>query len=87
MRYLWLEQPGAYLRFHDVPGIGPRVVYLPGLGGSASASFVELVAQPALAGRRSLLIDPLGFGFSERPRAFDYTLEGHARTVAALGDS
>lgn len=86
MRSLFLAQPGAYLRYHDLPGQEPACVYLAGLGGGATASFPPLVAHPGLAGRRSLLVDPLGFGYSDRPQAFSYTLEDHARTVAALVD-
>jgi pimeloyl-ACP methyl ester carboxylesterase len=33
-----------------------------------------------------VLVDFLGFGRSDRPVAFDYTLEGHARTVSELLD-
>lgn len=86
MRALLLAHLGAYLRYHDMPGEEPACVYLPGLGLGSSGSFPPLVAQPPLAGRRSLLVDPLGFGFSDRPEAFSYTLEDHARTVAALLD-
>lgn len=38
----------------------------------------ETAVHPALAGHRSLLIDLLGHGISDRPTAFDYTLEAHA---------
>src|SRR5256885_12239098 len=86
VRSLWLAQPGAYLRYHDLPGEGPALVYLPGLGIASSAHFPALAAQPALAGWRPLLVDPLGFGFSDRPQDFGYTLDDHARTVAALLD-
>lgn len=34
-----------------------------------------------------LLIDLLGSGFSDRPAEFAYTIEDHARTVAALADA
>jgi pimeloyl-ACP methyl ester carboxylesterase len=86
MHALYLEQPDAWLRYHDLPGQGPACVYLHGLGTAASSDFPSLVAQPALAGQRAVLVDFLGFGFSDRPEAFDYTLMAHARTVAALLD-
>ena len=41
---------------------------------------------PSLAGYHSVLIDFLGFGFSDRPEGFGYTLEDHAQTVAELHD-
>jgi len=40
-----------------------------------------------LRGRRSLLIDFLGHGYSDRPLDFPYTREAHARTIVALIDA
>lgn len=37
---------------------------------------------PLLVGRRSLLVDLLGHGMSDRPADFDYTLEAHADALA-----
>jgi pimeloyl-ACP methyl ester carboxylesterase len=39
-----------------------------------------------LAGRRSVLVDLLGHGYSDRPHGFAYTLVEHARTVVELID-
>lgn len=33
-----------------------------------------------------LLVDLLGYGFSDRPADFAYTVEGHAQTIVALAD-
>jgi len=41
---------------------------------------------PTLIGRKSLLVDFLGFGYSDRPENFSYTLEDHAETIAVLLD-
>jgi len=43
--------------------------------------------QAPLRGRRSLLIDFLGHGYSDRPLDFAYTREAHARTIVALVDA
>ncbi|MFI9595231.1 alpha/beta fold hydrolase [Nonomuraea sp. NPDC052265] len=37
---------------------------------------------PELAGHRSLFVDLLGFGTSDRPTAFGYTMEEHADALA-----
>jgi pimeloyl-ACP methyl ester carboxylesterase len=42
--------------------------------------------EPGLSGYRSIIIDWLGCGFSDRPEHFGYTLEDHAATVSALLD-
>lgn len=86
MQALFLSQHDAWLRYHDLPGREPACVYLHGLACASSSDFPTLAAQPALAGRRSVLVDLLGFGFSDRPAGFGYTLEDHAGTVAVLLD-
>jgi len=42
--------------------------------------------QPDLRGRRQLLVDLFGYGYSDRPVTFGYTFSDHARTIAALID-
>jgi pimeloyl-ACP methyl ester carboxylesterase len=47
---------------------------------------VQIAAHPALSGSRSLLVDLLGFGLSDKPDGFGYTIEDHAATVIKLLD-
>ena len=86
MKSLFLPQWKAFLRYHDIPGKEPIRVYLHGLGCASSADFPQVITRSALAGYRSLLVDLLGFGFSDRPKDFGYTLEDHTQTVATLLD-
>ncbi|MER6400221.1 alpha/beta hydrolase [Kitasatospora sp. NPDC001603] len=74
------------IRWVEVPGAEPARVYLHGLGASSPVYFAGAAAHPLLAGRRSLLLDLLGFGISDRPTDFPYTLEAHADAVAAALD-
>jgi pimeloyl-ACP methyl ester carboxylesterase len=82
-----LELPGGkgFLRYIEIDGGGPVRVYLHGLGFS-SGSLAHIAAHPALTGRRSLLVDLLGFGLSDKPDDFGYTIEDHAATIACLLD-
>lgn len=77
---------GSRIRWVELPGTaassGPATVYLHGLGASAAPYFTAAAAHPLLAGRRSLLLDLLGFGLSDRPVDFGYSLEDHADAVA-----
>jgi pimeloyl-ACP methyl ester carboxylesterase len=73
---------GDRIRWVELPGQGPPRVYVHGLGATSPAYFTEVAVDPRLAGRRSLLIDLLGHGISDRPTHFDYTLESHADTLA-----
>ncbi|MGW6917768.1 alpha/beta fold hydrolase [Kitasatospora sp. NPDC054939] len=71
--------------------VGRTRLYLHGLGASSPVYFAAAAAHPALVGPRSLLLDLLGFGISDRPTDFPYTLEAHADAVAtalrAAGES
>lgn len=81
MRSVEVGPDGARMRWVELPGSEPTTVYLHGLGSSAPAYFAEVAAA---TGRRSLLVDFLGFGLSDRPASFGYTMEDHADTVATL---
>ncbi|WP_406496325.1 alpha/beta hydrolase [Streptomyces sp. NBC_00846] len=75
-RIRWVELPGR-------PGTSRTRVYLHGLGASSGPYFSASAAHPLSADARSLLMDLLGFGISDRPTDFGYTLEEHADAVAA----
>ncbi|MFD9724031.1 alpha/beta fold hydrolase [Streptomyces sp. NPDC059072] len=71
------------IRWVELPGEEPARVYVHGLGATSPAYFAASATHPMLAGRRSLLVDLLGHGHSDRPEDFDYTLESHADALAA----
>ncbi len=79
-----IDPPGACLCYHDLPGRNPTCVFLHGLGASSSADFTELASLPRLLPYRRILVDFFGFGFSERPQRFSYTLDDHAQVISSL---
>ncbi|MFC9295899.1 alpha/beta fold hydrolase [Streptomyces sp. NPDC057011] len=83
MRSAAVTAEGDRIRWVELPGEEPARVYVHGLGATAPAYFAASAVHPLLAGRRSLLVDLLGHGHSDRPEAFGYTLEEHADTLAA----
>ena len=83
MDALFLREWQAFLRYEDLSGSDPVRVYL-ALGGAPA--FTRVATDPALAGTRSVIPDLLGFGYSDRPLDFSYTLEDHTLTIAALLD-
>ncbi len=88
MRSAAVTDDGDRIRWVELPGEGPARVYLHGLGATSPAYYAEVAVHPLLAGRRSLLMDLLGHGISDRPAGFDYALESHADAVArALTDA
>ncbi len=74
---------GDRIRWVELPGTEPARVYLHGLGATSPAYFAAAAAHPLLAGHRSLLVDLLGHGHSDRPDDFAYTLDAHADSLAA----
>jgi pimeloyl-ACP methyl ester carboxylesterase len=86
MKSLALEADQATIRYHDLPGGGTPLLFIHGLGSASSLEYPRVAADAALSGRRMLLIDLLGSGFSDRPVEFGYAVADHARTVAALVD-
>jgi pimeloyl-ACP methyl ester carboxylesterase len=79
MRAHLVADVGGFLRYLEIPGAEPPILWLHGL---LCASTAEL----APVSRRSMLIDFLGYGFSDRPLQFGYSLEDHARTIVSLLD-
>ncbi len=72
------------LRFHDLPGRGTPILFLHGMGCASSADYPEVACQTPLQGRRRILVDLLGSGYSDRPATFSYTVEAHAQVVVEL---
>jgi pimeloyl-ACP methyl ester carboxylesterase len=76
---------GWALRYVDIPGDRPLVL-LHGLGSASSFAFPDVVSHPDLRGYRSILVDLLGFGYSDRPAEFGYSMQDHAGAVIELLD-
>ncbi|MFE6055824.1 alpha/beta fold hydrolase [Kitasatospora sp. NPDC056446] len=83
MRHAPVTPNGDLIRWIELPGAEPARLYLHGLGATSPVYFAAAAAHPLLAGRRSLLMDLLGFGISDRPTDFGYTPEEHADAIAA----
>ncbi|MEU8111233.1 alpha/beta fold hydrolase [Micromonospora sp. NPDC053740] len=82
MRGAQVRPDGTTIRWVELPGTEPTRVYLHGLGASSPAYYAAVATNPTLAGRRSLLMDLLGHGISDRPVDASYTLEEHADLLA-----
>ena len=86
MRELHLKGIDAWLRWIEFPGNAPARVFLHGLGCTGASDFAHVAAHPLLVGGRSVLVDLMGFGFSDRPRQFGYSMREQAAVVATLLD-
>lgn len=87
MKLVHLPDQRAFLRYIEIPGEDPPLVWLHGWQCSSTAELLPAAVQAPLRGRRSLLVDFLGHGYSDRPRGFAYGLVDHASTIVALIDA
>ncbi|HEY2297495.1 MAG TPA: alpha/beta hydrolase [Jatrophihabitans sp.] len=78
---------GVFLRYVELPGESAPVIWIHGWQCSSSGELLPAAVQPSLRGRRSLLVDLLGHGYSDKPDEFGYTLVEHARTIVELIDA
>lgn len=87
MKEFKLPQNDFTVRYHDLPGEGTPIVFLHGLGCASSMDYPAVAAEPPLCGRRSILVDLLGAGFSDKPASFGYSVEEHAAYLHLLVQS
>jgi pimeloyl-ACP methyl ester carboxylesterase len=87
MKALYLAADRAFLRYIEIPGEGPPLIWLHGWQCSSTGELMPAAVMAQLRGRRSLLVDFLGHGYSDKPLDFAYGLEDHARTIVSLIDA
>lgn len=87
MNTFFLPKQDTHLFYHDFPGELPALIYLHGLGSSSSSFFPRCTRHTLLRDHRSILIDFLGYGYSDRPTDYSYSMEEQAKTVASLLES
>lgn len=87
MKPFYLPADRAFLRYIEIPGEDPPLLWLHGWQCSSTGELMPAAVQAPLRGRRSLLIDFLGHGYSDKPLDFGHTYEDQARTIVALIDA
>jgi pimeloyl-ACP methyl ester carboxylesterase len=84
MKAFQANSAAANILYHDIPGSSTPLVFIHGLGCASSCDYLRVATDSAISGRRAILVDLLGSGFSERPVGFSYSVHDHARSVAEL---
>ena len=79
-------QTQAFIRYIDLPGEEPSVIFLGGLGIASTAVFPRTVFESDLSKRHSILVDLFGCGYSDSPEHFSYSIEDHASILSGLLD-
>jgi pimeloyl-ACP methyl ester carboxylesterase len=86
MKTIFYPPAQAYLCYHYFAGAKPTHVYLAGLGLGSTGLYPSVIYGSALAAYHTLMPDFLGFGYSDRPDNFGYTVAEHADSIAFLLD-
>jgi pimeloyl-ACP methyl ester carboxylesterase len=86
MKSLYLAEWETFIRYHEISGKGKTLVYLPGLSMPSVEQFLSVVTHADMAEYHTLLIDYIGSGCSDNSEGFDYSIENHARSIAAVLD-
>lgn len=81
MQSLFSLTAGACVCWHDLPGQGIPIVFIHGLGCASSYEYPRVVMDPAFGNQRTILIDLPGYGFSDKPREYDYSIAHQAEVV------
>lgn len=82
-----IDVNGVQTNYHDV-GDGPTVLLVHGSGPGVSAFANWRLTMPELARRfRVIAPDMVGFGFTERPTGYQYTMDNWVRHIVGLMDA
>ncbi|KFC06574.1 2-hydroxy-6-oxo-6-phenylhexa-2,4-dienoate hydrolase [Trabulsiella guamensis ATCC 49490] len=72
------------VRWQDLPGSGVPLIFVHGLGCASSCEYPRVVVDKAFGGKRAILLDLPGCGYSEKPRDYSYSISEQAIVVAEL---
>ncbi|RPH24790.1 alpha/beta hydrolase [Buttiauxella warmboldiae] len=72
------------VRWLDLPGTGTPMLFVHGLGCASSYEYPRVVVDKNFAGRRAILLDLPGYGYSEKPDDFSYSIAQQAAVIVEL---
>ena len=74
-----IDHQGTTLRYFDLnPDSDKTIIFIHGLGCASSFEYPQVCNAPILASYRKILVDMIGFGYSDKPQDFDYSIDHHA---------
>ncbi|MDO4643957.1 MAG: alpha/beta hydrolase [Cardiobacteriaceae bacterium] len=86
MQSFYSASAQCYIRFHDFPGHGLPCLFVHGLGCAASYEYPLVVLDATWGGRRAILPDRPGSGFSDWPSDFSYSTTAQAQVLVELAE-
>ncbi|MFY9996313.1 MAG: alpha/beta hydrolase [Leclercia sp.] len=86
MNSFYSQQARCTVRWQELPGHGEPLVFIHGLGCASSYEYPLIVCDPEFHGRRAILIDLPGSGYSDKPTTYSYQTSAQAQVVLELLD-
>jgi len=77
MKAYLCKKANAHIRYHEFTGEDIPILFIHGLGCTSSFDYPQVASMNCLRPHRSLMIDLLGSGYSDKPDDFDYTIASH----------
>lgn len=84
MNSFFSSTANCHVRWQDLPGSGAPLIFVHGLGCASSYEYPRVVTDHLFGGRKAILIDLPGCGYSQKPRDFSYSIADQAKVVAEL---
>lgn len=78
MKEYTIQKTGYIMRYHDFEGNDIPILFIHGLGCAGSYDYPNVASHHALQNHRCIIVDLLGFGYSDKPEDFTYSVEDHA---------
>ena len=75
---------GCRVRWQAVAGKGDPLFFIHGLGCASSYDYLSVVTAPQFSGHRAVLVDLPGYGYSDKPEQFSYSISEQAQVMAEL---
>ena len=82
MKEYTLRNKKYKIRYNDFQRDGVPIIFIHGLGCASSFDYVEIANSEEFKEYRTILIDLLGAGYSDKPLDFSYEVKEHAQYLA-----
>lgn len=83
IKSLYLSELDCFIRYYYIDGLEPARVYLHGAGDCGFRHF-NVATHHKLSGHKTLIIDFIGHGYSDKPRDFDYSIDKQAKFIIKI---
>lgn len=84
MKQIEIDNKHSKMRFLDFPGEKNPLLFIHGLGCSSSFDYPNVASAKELIPFRRILVDLIGFGYSDHPPDYNYGITNHVKNLKML---